>query len=103
MESVTDNVGNSGFQSGPRSRDHLRDVTVRKRIRLGISSCLLGKPVRYDGGQKLDRFLSDTLGQFVEYIAVCPEYECGLGVPREPMRLLGNRASPHLITRYTGR
>ncbi|MES0364147.1 MAG: DUF523 domain-containing protein, partial [Desulfobacteria bacterium] len=60
---------------------------MRTRIRLGISTCLLGKPVRYDGGHCLDRFLTDTLGKYVEYVPVCPEAECGLGVPRESMRL----------------
>jgi len=44
-----------------------------EKIRLGISSCLLGEKVRYDGGHKLDRFLTDTLGKYVEYIPVCPE------------------------------
>jgi len=47
---------------------------------------LLGEKVRFDGGHKLDRFLTDTLGQYVEYIPVCPEVECGLGIPREPLK-----------------
>ena len=72
------------------------------RIRLGISSCLLGEKVRYDGGHKLDRFLKDTLGRFVEYVPVCPEVECGLGIPREPMRLEGNIDYPRLVTIKTG-
>ncbi|OGP62932.1 MAG: hypothetical protein A2V65_12195, partial [Deltaproteobacteria bacterium RBG_13_49_15] len=67
-------------------------------IKIGISTCLLGKPVRYDGGHKLDRFLTDTLGQFVNYVQVCPEVECGLGVPREAMRLTGNPKAPRLVT-----
>ncbi len=46
-----------------------------EKIRLGISTCLLGENVRYDGGHKLDRFLTDTLGQYVEYVPVCPEVE----------------------------
>jgi uncharacterized protein YbgA (DUF1722 family)/uncharacterized protein YbbK (DUF523 family) len=70
-------------------------------IRLGISTCLLGEPVRYDGGHKRDRFITDTLGQYVEFVPVCPETECGLGVPRESMRLEGDPASPRLITRRT--
>ena len=45
--------------------------------------------MRYDGGHKLDRYLTDTLGQYVEYVPVCPEVECGLTVPREAMRLVG--------------
>jgi uncharacterized protein YbgA (DUF1722 family)/uncharacterized protein YbbK (DUF523 family) len=71
------------------------------KIKLGISTCLLGKNVRYDGGHQLDRFLTDTLGQYVEYISVCPEVECGLSVPREPMHLEGNLESPRLITNQT--
>ncbi|HUV39720.1 MAG TPA: DUF523 and DUF1722 domain-containing protein [Planctomycetota bacterium] len=70
--------------------------------RLGISSCLLGEPVRYDGGHKRDPFLVDTLGAFVEWVPVCPEAECGLGVPRETMRLVGSPDAPRLVTRKTG-
>ena len=69
-----------------------------EKIKLGISTCLLGENVRYDGGHKLDRFLTDTLGQFVKYVPVCPEVECGLGVPRESMHLEGNPDSPRLVT-----
>lgn len=72
-----------------------------KKIKIGVSSCLLGHPVRYDGGHKLDRFLRDTLGQYVDYVPVCPEFECGLGVPREAMRLEGNSNAPRLMTRET--
>ena len=72
-----------------------------EKIKLGVSSCLLGENVRYDGGHKLDRFLLDTLGKYVEYVPVCPEAECGLGVPREAMHLEGDPASPHLITTRT--
>jgi uncharacterized protein YbgA (DUF1722 family)/uncharacterized protein YbbK (DUF523 family) len=76
---------------------------VRTRIRLGISTCLLGKPVRYDGGHSLDRFLTDTFGKYVEYVPVCPEAECGLGIPRESMRLVGDPDAPFLMTSLTGR
>lgn len=55
---------------------------------VGISSCLLGNRVRYDGGHKLDHFLHDRLGSFVTFVPVCPEVECGLPVPREAMRLV---------------
>ena len=68
------------------------------KIRLGISTCLLGENVRYDGGHKLDRYLTDTLGQYVEYVPVCPEVECGLTVPREAMRLVGRADAPRLVT-----
>jgi uncharacterized protein YbgA (DUF1722 family)/uncharacterized protein YbbK (DUF523 family) len=73
-----------------------------EKIRLGISTCLLGENVRYDGGHKLDRFLTDTLGQYVAYVPVCPEVECGLPVPRESMHLLeGDPESPRLVTLRT--
>jgi uncharacterized protein YbgA (DUF1722 family)/uncharacterized protein YbbK (DUF523 family) len=71
------------------------------KIKLGISSCLLGENVRYDGVHKLDQFLTDTLGQYVEYVPVCPEVECGLPVPREAMHLEGNPESPRLVTSRT--
>jgi uncharacterized protein YbgA (DUF1722 family)/uncharacterized protein YbbK (DUF523 family) len=69
-----------------------------EKIRLGISSCLLGENVRYDGWNRHDRFLTDTLGQYVEYIPVCPEVGCGLPAPREAMRLEGDSDSPRLMT-----
>jgi uncharacterized protein YbgA (DUF1722 family)/uncharacterized protein YbbK (DUF523 family) len=72
-----------------------------ENIKLGISACLLGEQVRYDGGHKWDRFLTDTLDQYVQYVPVCPEVECGLGVPRESMRLAGDPASPRLVTTRT--
>lgn len=56
-------------------------------IRIGISACILGQEVRYNGGHKLDRFVRDTLGAFVRFVPVCPEVEIGLGVPRETLRL----------------
>jgi len=71
-------------------------------LTLGISTCLLGEEVRWDGGHKLDRFLTDTLGRFVRYCPVCPEVECGFGVPREPLRLEGDPHAPRLVTVRTG-
>jgi uncharacterized protein YbgA (DUF1722 family)/uncharacterized protein YbbK (DUF523 family) len=72
-----------------------------EKIKIGISACLLGENVRYDGGHKLDRFLRDTLGQYVDYVPVCPEVECGMGIPREAMRLEGNPEAPRLVTHRT--
>lgn len=69
---------------------------------LGVSCCLLGQKVRYDGGHKLDHFLTDVLGRHVDYVPVCPEVECGLGVPREAMRLVGDPESPRLVTIRSG-
>jgi uncharacterized protein YbgA (DUF1722 family)/uncharacterized protein YbbK (DUF523 family) len=58
------------------------------RLRIGVSSCLLGENVRWDGGHKRDRFLTDELGPFVEWVPVCPEVEVGLGTPRPTLRLV---------------
>ena len=69
-----------------------------KKFGLGISACLLGQEVRFDGGHQLDRFITDTLGRYVEFVPVCPEVECGLGVPREAMRLVGDPEAPRLMT-----
>jgi uncharacterized protein YbbK (DUF523 family) len=75
---------------------------METKIRLGISSCLLGEPVRYDGGHKLDRFLRDNLGQYVEYVPVCPEVEMGLPTPREALRLVEREDGPHLVFSRSG-
>lgn len=72
------------------------------KITIGISSCLLGKKVRYDGGHKNDRYITDTLGQFFDYIPVCPEVEYGLPVPREAMHLAGDVDNPRLVTVRSG-
>src|SRR2546428_7022533 len=72
-------------------------------LRLGISACLLGHEVRYDGGHKRDPLLVETLGRFVEWVPVCPEVELGLGVPREPIRLEGDPAAPRLVAENSRR
>ncbi len=66
-------------------------------IRLGVSACLLGEQVRYDGGHKQDLFLVRTLGRYVEWVPVCPEVELGLGTPRERLRLEGSPDAPRLV------
>jgi uncharacterized protein YbgA (DUF1722 family)/uncharacterized protein YbbK (DUF523 family) len=71
---------------------------VEKNFRIGISSCLLGNEVRWNAGHKLDKYLTHTLGQFVEYVPVCPEVEAGFGVPRESFRLVGDPDTPRLVT-----
>ena len=76
-------------------------VDRRPPIRLGISACLLGDEVRFDGGHKRDRFLTDTLGPFVEWVKVCPEVEMGLGTPRETLRLVADNGRLRLITTRT--
>jgi len=65
----------------------MRAFPDRSRLRVGVSSCLLGQQVRYDGGHKRDDFLADTLARYVTFVPVCPEVEVGLGTPREPIRL----------------
>lgn len=70
--------------------------------RIGISSCLLGEKVRYNGQHQHDRFLTETLGKYVDYVPVCPEVECGLPIPRPAMRLVGDPDSPRLMTSATG-
>ncbi|MFC1875700.1 YbgA family protein [Thermodesulfobacteriota bacterium] len=71
---------------------------MQEKMRIGISSCLLGNAVRWNAGHKQDKYLINTLGQFVEYVPVCPEVEAGFGVPRESMRLVGDPEKPRLIT-----
>jgi uncharacterized protein YbgA (DUF1722 family)/uncharacterized protein YbbK (DUF523 family) len=71
-------------------------------IRIGISACLLGEQVRFDGGHKRDAFLTGTFGRFVEWVPVCPEVECGLGTPREAMRLVRIDRRMRLLTVRTG-
>ncbi len=71
------------------------------RPRLGISTCLLGENVRWDGGHQHDRFLTGTLGRFVDYVPVCPEVECGFPIPREPFHLEGDPQHPRLVTSRT--
>ncbi len=72
-----------------------------ERIRLGISACLLGEPVRFDGGHKRDPFLVELLGPFVEWVRVCPEFESGMGAPRESMRLVQVDRDTRLVTNRT--
>ena len=71
-------------------------------IRIGISSCLLGEKVRYDGGHKRDAFLNDTLGQFVSFVPVCPEFEIGMGVPRESVRLVRDGEQLRMVAPKSG-
>ena len=71
-------------------------------IRLGISSCLLGESVRYDGGHKRSRFATDLLGPFVSFVPVCPELEAGMGVPRPAMRLLRDGETVRLVEIESG-
>ena len=70
-------------------------------IKIGVSSCLLGKEVRYNGGHSLDRYVNGTLSNYFTFIDVCPEVEAGFGIPRETMRLVGDPDAPRLLTTKT--
>lgn len=74
---------------------------MNKSIKIGVSSCLLGERVRYDGGHKHDRYITDILGMHFAFVPVCPEVESGMPVPREAMRLEGDPAAPRLMTRQS--
>jgi len=71
------------------------------KIKIGASTCLLGEKVGYDGNHSHDRYLTQTLSLFVDYVPVCPEVECGMPIPRESVRLVGDPAAPRLVTRNT--
>jgi uncharacterized protein YbbK (DUF523 family) len=87
----------------PPLRDAITRIrNMKDRPNLGISACLLGEKVRFDGGHRLDRYLRDVLGEFVNWIPVCPEVECGLTVPRGIMRLTQGQDSPRLVTLSSG-
>jgi uncharacterized protein YbbK (DUF523 family) len=60
---------------------------MKKKILLGVSSCLLGNEVRYDGGHKRDRYLTDTLSEYFDFTPYCPETAIGLGIPRPTIKL----------------
>jgi uncharacterized protein YbgA (DUF1722 family)/uncharacterized protein YbbK (DUF523 family) len=72
------------------------------RVRLGISACLLGEKVRYNGGHKRDTLLADTFGRYVEWLPVCPEVEVGMGTPRPPIRLERHGGAIRLVMPSTG-
>jgi uncharacterized protein YbgA (DUF1722 family)/uncharacterized protein YbbK (DUF523 family) len=82
-----------------RARAHVdeRATGAEPKIRVGISSCLLGAKVRYDGGHKYDAYINATLAQVFEFVPLCPETAIGLGTPREPIRLVGDPAGPRAV------
>ena len=71
-------------------------------LRLGVSSCLLGEEVRFDSGHARDRFVTDTLGLWFEYVPVCPEVEIGMGIPRPTIRLVDEGQGMQLVAPSTG-
>lgn len=76
---------------------------LNEPIRIGISACLVGQKVRFDGGHKQDRYLTDTLGQYFEWVPVCPEVEVGLPVPRPSLRLEWHDGRIRLVMPSAGR
>ena len=87
--------------AGLKTRSHvLREAGT---LRLGVSACLLGNEVRYDGGHKRHPFLTDLLGPFVNWVPICPEVEAGFGTPREAMRLEHTGDGVRLLTVRTRR
>lgn len=78
----------------PKSRN--RNQTHR-RLRLGVSSCLLGERVRYDGSHKRDAYVAQTLNKYFDLVPLCPEVAIGLGVPRAPIHLVGSMSHPHAL------
>jgi len=76
---------------------------MKKKMKIAISTCLLGESVRYDGGHKRDDEILKTFGNSVEWIGICPETECGLPVPRESMRIDGRPDCLLLIGNETGK
>ena len=72
-------------------------------IKVGISSCLLGMMVRYDSGHKRDRYSTDVLSEYFQFVNVCPEVEVGMGVPREAVRLVGTAENTRMVGNKTGK
>lgn len=71
-------------------------------LRVGVSTCLLGREVRYNGGHKLDHYVTDLLSGYFEFVSVCPEVDVGMGVPREPVRLVGDESAPRMVGSDSG-
>jgi len=76
-------------------------MEMEDKIRIGISACLLGQPVRFDGSHKHDHYLTNTLSEYLDFVPVCPEVESGFSVPRETLRLVGDPEAPRLVTSRT--
>lgn len=84
----------SGRPEDPAASD---SASEPPRIRVGVSSCLLGEGVRYDAGHKRDAYINDVLGRYFEYAPFCPEVAIGMGIPRPPIRLVGKPESPRAV------
>ncbi len=80
----------------------MKRVLGESEIRLGVSSCLLGNAVRYDGGHAKDAFVTGALSRFVTYVPACPEVEVGMGTPRETVRLVRLGGAVRMIGHHSG-
>ena len=72
---------------------------MKEKIKIGMSSCLLGEEVRWDGDHKHDQYVRDVLGSYFDYVSICPEVDVGMGVPRETVALYGTLENPKMITK----
>lgn len=89
------------YPSLPLAATGMSDIPIERvepdRVRVGVSACLLGDAVRYDGGHKHDMHVSDDLGRRFELVPFCPEVAIGMGVPRPAIRLTGDAAAPRAL------
>jgi len=73
------------------------DEQLPAKINIGVSACLLGRKVRFDGGHKCSRFVTEALAGHFEFVAFCPEVAIGMGTPRQPIRLVGDASDPQAV------
>ena len=93
-------MSETAFSGTPDGDAPLMDIhRAELPVRIGISSCLLGERVRYDGGHKRDDYLVDVVGRYVEWIPVCPEVEAGMGTPRETVHLTRVDGDVRMLTK----
>lgn len=78
------------------------EMVIDAPLHVGASACLLGQRARYNGQHKLDLVITQTLGRYLQYVPVCPEVECGLPTPRQPMQLVGDRVTPRIVSLASG-
>ena len=79
----------------------ISEVVMERKIKIGVSSCLLGEKVRWNGDHKQDRYVREVLAKYFEYIPICPEVEVGMGVPRETVALYGDLEKQRMISKKT--
>lgn len=80
----------------------IREEAMSNFIKIGASACLLGEQVRWNGVGALDKYITETLGNYFEFTPICPEVGCGMPIPREPVRLVGDPENPRIVGRKSG-